>query len=477
MRIARRIPEEDGSGEGGGGSASNPRTKMKIAVVGGGLAGLTAARALVAAGVDAHVFEASARPGGVIETSRVDGFVREHAASSFLGGPSRGALALCKQLGVEVEPASPRAKRRFIYLDGKLRALPRSPIELARSDLLTWRGKLDLLREPFRPARDPDADGDESMHAFAARRLGAEAARAIVAPFVTGVFAADAHDISFEAGFPRLAALESHGGLVRGLLRQTARGLLAKAVGRRTRRTRPGLWAPRGGLNTLIDALAADLGARVHTQTKVSRVEPRDGGVVLSIASAAERWDGAVIAIPAEDAVSIIEQPALATRLRAFHRAPTAVVYLGFPAAALGREHDGFGFLVALGENVRVLGVVFESIVWPDRAPADHVLLRCIFGGGRDPEAATLPDAALFEHATRDVKTVLGITAAPVHQSVVRCTRGVAQYAVGHREVVRAAVTAARTHKLVLAGADYRGPGVNDLVADADLIVDEVRAW
>jgi oxygen-dependent protoporphyrinogen oxidase len=446
---------------------------MKIAVVGGGLAGLTAARALVAAGVDAHVFEASARPGGVIETSRVEGFVREHAASSFLGGPSRGALALCKELGVEVDQASPRAKKRWIYLDGKLRALPRNPIELVRSDLLTWRGKLDLLREPFRPVRDPDDAGDESMHAFAARRLGAEAARAIVAPFVTGVFAADAHDISFEAGFPRLAALESHGGLVRGMLRQTARGMLAKVVGRHTRRTRSGLWAPRGGLGTLIDALAAELGPRIHTNTKITRVEPRDGGVVIS----GDRWDGGVIAIPAEDAISIVDQPALATRLGPFHRAPSAVVYLGFPAAAMRREHDGFGFLVALGENVRVLGVVFESIVWPERAPADHILLRCIFGGGRDPEAAKLPDASLIEHATRDVGTVLGITAAPVHHSVVRSTRGVAQYAVGHRDLVRAAVTAARTHKLVLAGADYRGPGVNDLVADADLIVDEVRAW
>ncbi|HEY5938484.1 MAG TPA: protoporphyrinogen oxidase, partial [Kofleriaceae bacterium] len=346
---------------------------MRIAVVGGGLAGLTAARALVAAGIDAHVFEASARPGGVIETSHVDGFVREHAASSFLGGPSRGALALCKELGVEVDQASPRAKRRFIYLDGKLRALPRSPLELVRSDLLTWRGKLDLLREPFRPARDPDVSGDESMHAFAARRLGAEAARAIVAPIVTGVFAADAHDISFEAGFPRLAALEAHGGLARGLLRQTARGLLAKAVGRRTRRTRSGLWAPRGGLGTLIDALAAELGPRIRTHAKVSLVEPSDGGVVVSVTPGAaadgsvlgavtrssptpERWDGAVIAIPAEDAVSIVAQPALATRLHAFHRAPAAIVYLGFPASALRREHDGFGFLVALGENVRVLG-------------------------------------------------------------------------------------------------------------------------
>jgi len=450
---------------------------MRIAVVGGGLAGLTAGRALVAAGVDVEVFEASARPGGVIETSRVDGFVREHAASSFLGGPSRGALALCKQLGVAVEQASPRAKRRWIFLDGKLRALPRSPLELVRSDLLTWRGKLDLLREPFRAVRDPDSDGDESMHAFAARRLGAEAARAIVAPFVTGVFAADAHDISLEAGFPRLAALESHGGLARGMARQAARGLLAKAIGRRTRRTRPGLWAPTGGLGTLIDALAAELGPRVRTGAKVTQIAPAAGGVDLHVAGASERWDGAVIAIPAEDAVSIVAQPELATRLRVFHRAPTAIVYLGYPTAALPRGHDGFGFLVALGEDVRVLGVVFESIVWPDRAPADHVLLRCIFGGGRDPEAATLDDAALVGHATRDVAKVLGVRGEPVHASIVRSPRGVAQYPVGHRELVRGAVTAARTHKLVLAGADYRGPGVNDLIADADLIVDEVRAW
>src|SRR5213078_4886346 len=111
-------------------------------------------------------------------TSRTDGFVREHAASSFLGGPPRGALALCEELCVAVDKASPRAKRRWIYLDGALRALPKNPIELVTTDLLTWRGKLDLLREPLRAARA--GDDDESVHAFATRRLGTEAARAFV---------------------------------------------------------------------------------------------------------------------------------------------------------------------------------------------------------------------------------------------------------------------------------------------------------
>ncbi|HVK86650.1 MAG TPA: protoporphyrinogen oxidase [Kofleriaceae bacterium] len=444
---------------------------MRIAVIGGGLGGLAAAHALVEAGHDAHVLEAASRAGGVIETSRVDGFVREHAASSFLGSPARGARALCERLGVPLDKASPRAKRRWIYIDGKLRALPRNPVELVRSDLLTWRGKLDLLREPLRP---PRGEHDESVHAFAARRFGAEAARAIVAPFVTGVFAADAHDISLEAGFPRLAELDAAGGIVRGFAGQAAKAAFRRIAGGRKPRTPSGLFAPTGGIGALVEALAKKLGPRVHLATRVGEVAPSPGGVRVD----GEAWGAAVLAIPAEDAAKIVGPvPHLASRLAAFHRAPSAIVYLGYPEAAVPRAVDGFGFLVALGEDLRVLGVVFESVVWPGRAPVGQVLLRCIFGGGRDPQAAALPDADLIAHARHDVEKVLGARGEPTHASVVRWPRGIAQYALAHRDLVRAAVTAARTHRIALAGADYRGPGVNDLCADADVIVEEIRSW
>jgi len=444
---------------------------MRICVIGGGLGGLTAARALVEAGFDAHVLEAAPHAGGVVHTSRNAGFVREHAASSFLGGPSRGAVPLCEKLGVPLDAASPRARQRWIYLDGKLRALPRSPIQFLRSDLLTWRGKLDLLREPFRAAR---VEGDESMHAFAARRFGAEAARAIVAPFVTGVYAADAHDVSLEAGFPRLAELDATGGLVRGLAKQAAKGALRKLAGGRRPRTATGMFAPRGGLGTLIDALARDLGPRVQTGRRVGALVPTERGVDVD----GEPWDAAVLALPAQDALPLVDAvPTLASRLAVFRRAPAALVYLGFPEAAVPKAVDGFGFLVAQGEDLRVLGVVFESVVWPDRAPAGQVLLRCIFAGSRDPGAAELDDAALIQHATRDLGVVLGARGTPTHASVVRWKRGIAQYQVGHRDHVRAAVTAARTHRIALAGADYRGPGINDLCADADVVVEEVRSW
>ena len=444
----------------------------RIAIIGGGLGGLAAGRALVRAGYDAHVLEAGPRPGGVIDTSTVDGYLREHAASSFLGSAFRGARALSEELGVALDTASPRAKRRWIFLDGKLRALPRSPIDLVRSDLLTWRGKLDLLREPLRP---PRGQGDESIYSFASRRFGAEAARAIVAPFVTGIFAADAHEVSLEAGFPRLAELDAQGGIVRGTAAATAKQLFRRFAGGKVRKVPRGLYAPRGGLGALVGALAAELGPRVHVKRRAKAIapDPAGRGVIVD----GELWDAAVLAIPAQDAVGLVDAlPELKGRLSGFRRAPTQLVYLGYPESAVPVT-DGFGFLVAQGEALRVLGVVFESVVWPGRAPAGHVLLRCIFGGGRDAGSAALDDAQLIAHATRDVAQALGVSGAPVHASVVRWERGIAQYPVGHKDHVRHAAAAARTHRIALAGADYRGPGVNDLCADADVIVDEVRSW
>jgi oxygen-dependent protoporphyrinogen oxidase len=442
---------------------------VKVAVVGGGIAGLAAARRLGSAGVDVTVFEAAARPGGVLGTSRQDGFLREHAATAVLAAPG-GLHELAAELGVEMQAASPAAKQRWIWIDGALRALPRGPVDFLKSDLLTWRGKLALLGEPFRARRDAAQAGDQSVYDFAVRRLGPEAARALVAPFVTGVYAADAHDVSLASGFPAFAELDARGGLVRGML-----------FGRRSRRGRGprGLFAPAGGMQAIVDALAAALGARVKLSSPVASIAPQGGGVFLDVGGEVSRFDAAVITVSASAAARLVggALPALGAALAGFVRAPAAIVYLGFAAGGVPRGADGFGLLVAQGEALRVLGVVMESVVWPDRAPAGGTLLRCIFGGARDPDAFALDDAALIAHARADVERALGVTAAPIHTSVVRWAEGIAQMPVGHRDRLATVDALARASRLVLGGAGFHGVALNDLVADARRIADEVKAW
>ncbi len=449
---------------------------MKVAVVGGGIGGLTAALRLVQDGHQVTVVDAGERPGGVIGTSSIAGFRREHGANGFLTAAPDGAAALCAELGVPVVEAAAAAKQRWIYLRGQLHPVPTGPVAFVRSGLLSWRGKLALFGEPLRRARDVAAAGDQSLWDFAVRRLGAEAAHALVAPLATGVFAADARELSLATGFPKLAALDARGGLVRGMV--------AGARARRKRgepRVRSTLAAPAGGMTTLIDALAAKLGDRVVRGVTVGAVVPEPGGVVVVGRDPAqrERHDAAVLAVqaPAASALVAAAMPALARGLDEVYYAPVALAFLAFRARDLQADLGGFGFLVAAGESPRVLGCVFESTVWPERAPDDHVLVRMIYGGARDPGAAELDDAALFAQAGADLAQVLGVRAEPVHASAVRWARGIAQYPVGHASRVAAWERDAHAARLVLAGSSYHGVAVNDCIADARRVARQVATW
>jgi protoporphyrinogen/coproporphyrinogen III oxidase len=451
-------------------TAARPR----VAVVGAGIAGLCAARALRATGrVDVTVLEASDRPGGVLRSQPVDGYLHEHAANGFLSADD-GATALAAQLGVAVEEASPAARKRWIVSGGALRAVPAGPVDLVRTDLLSWRGKLSALAEPLRPARR--GGPDESVADFARRRLGPEVARVVLGPVVTGVFAARADELSLRAAFPKLAALEERGGLVRGLLADMIEKARAGRGGGARARTR--LCAPVGGVEALVRALADELGDTLRTDTPVAAIRAGEGGgVALELrGGVTEAADAVVLATPAYASAALVAElsPELSAVLGAIPYAPVAIVYLGYERAKVHHPLDGFGFLVAEGEPLRVLGTVFESVLWSGRAPEGRVLLRCIFGGGRDPEAATLDDEALVACARRDLGAVLGVRGEPEHAAVVRAPRGIAQYTLGHTERVRRAETLAAERGLVLAGSGYRGVAVNGCVADARRVAEQV---
>jgi len=449
----------------------------RIAVVGGGIGGLTAALRLRQRAPDdceIVVFEARDRVGGVLHTESRDGYSLEHAANGFLGSDD-GAIALADELGVEVESASPAARNRWIYIDGRLHKLPSNPLEAITTDLLSPAAKLRVLTEPLRPARPTASPGDESVGDFARRRLGPEVARAIVAPFVTGIFAGDADEVSLRAGFPALADLESRGGLFRGMISKMLDKRRAGASERPGPR-RKGLMAPVGGVSALIGRLREELEGHVRTGELIAAMEPQEGGWRLRGPSTDERFDAVCLAMPAYRSRELVQgfAPEAAEALGEIFYAPAVVAHLGFRRQEVEHPLDGFGLLVAAGEPLRLLGCVFESVIWSGRAPDDRVLLRCIMGGTRDPSMVDAPDDEVYGAARRDLETALGLRAEPDFRNIVRWPRAIPQYELGHLDRVGRAERSLEPRGVALAGSGFHGVAVNSCVADADRVANSL---
>lgn len=440
----------------------------RLVVVGGGIAGLAAAwaarTAAVRAGVALEVLVIERRDdvGGKARTITRDGWLVEGGPSGFLGGREEFDLLLhASALTDDVVPARDAAKRRFLYRAGRLREIKASPVGFVRSRILSVHGLLRVGAEPFVPrARGND---DESVWAFAARRLGAEAADRLVAPMALGIFAGDARRLSLASAFPRMANLErEHGSLIRALVARRGRT-----------RTRP-LLSLRGGMQALPVALARRGGFTV-----------RCGATVCAIGRAADGWtvtihgDGAPIAA---DAVILAAEPwasadllrplasDAADALSAVPCPPVSVVALGFGPGSRARIPDGFGVLIARGEGFRMLGNLWETSLYPGRGPAGGILVRAIFGGAVDEAMGALDDDETLALARDEVSRLYGLSLTPVFEQVVRVPRAIPQYEVGHRKRVAAVERAVES----LPGLGITGCGLRG-VAFADAAVDGVR--
>lgn len=470
----------------------------RVAIVGGGVTGLTTAfdvrEAAAGAGLDVEVvvLEARHRPGGNIRTERTDGYIIENGPNGFLDNAPR-TVELVHRLGLEdhLQRAEEAAARRFIYRGGELHEAPGGPVGLLKSPLLSLSGRLRVLGEPFARSR-PDAD--ETIYDFASRRIGGEAASVLVDAMVSGVFAGDVHQLSLESSFPRMARMEAeHGGLVRAMVARMKerRAARQEAEERRERGedaaalTRPGgpagpggtLTSFRMGLDTLVYGLVEALGGGVlRTDTPVAAIEPRDdrsrdGGSgdeerpwrVRLADDTAISADAVVLTIPAPRAVPLLEgtDAALAEAASEIGTAGLAVVATAFDAAGIPPV-DGFGFLVPRGEDVRILGCLWDSSIFPGRAPDGKVLVRSMIGGAHDPAAVTEDEDVLVRHVRRDLATTMGIEAEPELIRVYRWPLGIGQYTVGHAERLDRIHARLRANPgLWVAGSSYYGVSMN----------------
>jgi protoporphyrinogen/coproporphyrinogen III oxidase len=456
--------------------------RQRVAIVGGGIAGLSVAHALLkqgakARGIDVTVLERSPRPGGNIRTDVMDGYTCEWGPNGFLDNVP-ATLALVKDLALEdrLQPSDDRARTRFIFRRGRLHPLPGGPIAFLGSELLSWPGKIRIALEPFASKRP---EGDETIHAFATRRIGREAADVMIDSMVSGVFGGNARALSLRACFPKMWQMETdHGGLFRALIarrRQQPRRN-GEAIGSPLGR----LTSFLGGSEDLVRGLVARLGDVVRTGVEVRGVFREDRGYRLEVAGRESIAADAVVFASGSAAtarmVEALDAP-LAETLDTIPTASMVVVCLGYAAHRLPRPLDGFGFLVPRGEGLRTLGVLWDSSVYPGRAPEGHVLMRAMLGGATDRAAVGLDDAALMDVVCADLRTTMGVGVRPDFVRIIRHTTGIPQYTVGHLDrLARAEARLATLPGLTLAGNAYRGVAINACIAEAPAIAEQVLA-
>ncbi len=453
---------------------------VAVAVVGGGISGLSAAYELHRRNTPFVLIEKSERLGGVIRTEQAGGFTIDAGPDSIVT-QKPAAIALCRELGLAARLIPTRTPRTaYVVRDGVLHPLPPGSVfgiptgigPLAAQRLLSWRGRLrlglELLapRNRGNPARKSpeEISRDESIAAFFRRRFGAEATDYLAEPLLAGIHSGDVERLSMRALFPQFVEAErSHGSVIRAF-RRNAAARASTTEGQGPFRSFP------EGLETLPRALGARLpGHSVRRGIAVTGIEGGPPYALETGAGSRITADQVVLALPAHAAAPLVAgvDGVLGRLCASFTDTSTAIVVLAFPRDAVLHPLRGSGFVVPRVEpGLSITAATWISSKWPGRAPGDHVLLRGFVGGARRPDAPALPDATLVDTVRGDLTRLLGIADDPVLARVYRWPRANPQHQVGHPErVAEIDRRLARLPGLRIVGAAFRGVGIGDCVA------------
>jgi oxygen-dependent protoporphyrinogen oxidase len=399
----------------------------------------------------------------------------ELGPQSFSGTAS--LRALCAELGLADQLLqAPTDAPRYVLINGKLKEVPLNPVAMLASSLLSPTTKWKIARDAFGTTSVPESD--ESVAAFVRRKFGTELLDRLVAPFVSGIYAGDPERLSLRSAFPQLHDAEKSAGSV-------IRGMMRAAKSRKGPRERSTLLSFREGNETLVRALAGKLGSRLRLGAEVLGIAvPREAAAPsfeLRLRQAGKEETLAanclVTATPANVAGVLLRDANAAFEpvLGAIEYAPVAVVSLGYRRDHVGHSLDGFGFLVPRSSGLRVLGCVWNSSLFPDRAPAGYVLLTGFIGGATDPSAASLSPDELRELVHRQLAPLLHIRAAPLFSHAQFYRHALPQYNIGHSERLSALQRLrAELPGLFFVGNYLRGPAIGNCVDLAMEVAEEI---
>jgi oxygen-dependent protoporphyrinogen oxidase len=404
-----------------------------VAVIGGGITGLTAAFRLQQKNIPVTLYEGSDRVGGAIQSIRRDGYLAEFGPNTILETSPKVA-ALVEDLGLSERRlySNPAAKNRYLVRGKRLIKMPDSLLEFIATPLFSPAAKFRLLFEPFISRRDELSE--ESVARFVERRLGREFLDHAVDALVGGIYAGDPQKLSVQHAFPKLHALEQkYGSLIKGQI-----------FGARERKTRGEVAKPNAkkfsfddGLQVLPDTLKAKLSDRIRLRSPVNKLtHAGEDWIVSSPTNEIEAEHSAVIFAGTAFGLSKIDiQPRGfidVASLGEIHYPPVASVVLGFRRKDIAHPLDGFGMLIPRVEGFRILGSILSSSLFLNRAPKGFVTLTSYLGGTRSPELARKTAEELFQIAEEDLRVLLGVTGEPTFKHHVLFSKAIPQYNLGY---------------------------------------------
>ncbi|MDQ3798117.1 MAG: protoporphyrinogen oxidase [Acidobacteriota bacterium] len=449
-----------------------------VCIIGGGISGLCAAYHLKKQGFEITLLEKGDSVGGNIKTERTaDGFLIEHGPNSTLVAEHLFELIAELDLTPEIAYADSSAKKRYILKNGALQALPMKIVGLIGSRSFSAKAKLRLLKEPFINTKAAD---DESISEFFARRLGREIVDYAVDPFISGIFAGNPDNLSIKSAFPKLFELEkNYGSLLRGAIfsPKEKKSKIPKNASRTV--------SFKNGMQTLTDRLAENLGESVRLKVEAFEVEKAENGKYKLATSNeninAASFDAVIISTPSFVAARLVKNMdvRLSEQLAGIYHPPVAVVFAAFRKENIKFGLDGFGFLIPKLERRKILGSLWNSVIFKNRAPAGFHLLTTFIGGARNAglvETSSGGEDELIKIALEELNSILGLSGAPVFAKVKKWEKAIPQYDIGYEKIVESIEDFKRRNAGIFFCSNfYRGISVSDCIKNAAQIAVEIK--
>ena len=458
---------------------------LRVAVVGGGVAGLAAAHRIreQRPDVEVLVLERAGRLGGSLHTAEVGGVVVDVGAEAMLNRRPEG-VELARQVGLEQDIVYPATTSANLWSRGRLVPMPRTmmgvPLDLRGLDgIISARGLARAAMDNVLPPTEL-GERDISVGDLVEERLGKEIVDRLVEPLLGGVYAGHARELSARAAVPQMVALlEKDRSLTRAAAAATPPPDPATAV--------PVFAGIRGGVGRLPGALAAASGATVRTGATVRDLARRaDGGWNLVVGSTRDpeivQADAVLLATPARATARLLSDvtPTAALTLARIEYASMAIVTMAFPARAFPQV-NGSGFLVPPvdGRSVKASTFSFAKWDWVRQAGAasgeEMLVLRCSLGRHREEATLQVTDDELVEVVLHDLADAIGLSVRPAETHVQRWGGALPQYAVGHlTRIASVRSEVATVPGLALCGSAYDGVGIPACIASAHLAATKI---